>query len=111
MIRKVALFGVLTAILCLAAAAYAQDLSRPVNFVGDIGNAGIPNDTIVVISTEETGIPGYFHVKYALVDQDCPGNAEIVDYYGSAIDPKDSNLRTFEKSMCTTLQFNLSDGD
>jgi hypothetical protein len=57
MIRKIGLISVLMAILSLPLAAYGQDLSRS----EDINTANVANNTFVVISEEETGVPGYVH--------------------------------------------------
>ena len=103
---KIGFFGALMAMLYLPVPAYAQDLGRPVKSVEDL-----PDDTIVVISKEETGMPGYVHEKYVFVDSNCPGKVDIVDYYGPAIDPNDPNLRLLERRMCTNLRFDVSDGD
>ena len=57
MIRKIGLISVLMAILSLPLAAYGQDLSRS----EDINTANVENNTFVIISEEETGVPGYVH--------------------------------------------------
>ena len=107
MITKIAVFIVFTAIFYLSAAAYAQDFGRPAEA---LNIADTSNDTIVVISQEETGIPGYVHQKYAFVDQHC-GGAQIVDYYGAPIDPKDPSIHELENRICTDLDLNKLDGD
>ena len=63
----------------------------------------IPNDSISVFSEEETGIPGYIHQKYAV---SCLGELRLVDYYGSAFDPKDQDVLQFERMMCTRQKMN-----
>ena len=67
MITKIAVFIVFTAIFYLSAAAYAQDPGRPMTSADALNTENISNDTIVVISKEETDIPGYVHEKYAFV--------------------------------------------
>lgn len=103
---KIGVFGALMAILYLPVAAYAQDLGGSVKSIEDI-----PDGTIVVISKEETGIPGYLHEKYVFVDSNCPGGLEPVDYYGPAIDPNDPNLHMLERRVCASLRLDVSDGD
>ncbi len=110
MIIRIGVFGVLLAILYLPVAAYGQDFGRPMTSVADINTENTPNDSIVVISKEETGLPGYVHEKYALVDQNC-GGTQIVDYYGPAINPNDQDLHKLEQSMCTNFRFDRTDGD
>jgi hypothetical protein len=63
----------------------------------------IPADSIVVLSTEETDIPGYIHQKYAFY---CLGEFRLVDYYGSAFDPQGQDVLQFERSMCTRQKMN-----
>jgi hypothetical protein len=63
----------------------------------------IPNDSISVFSEEETGFPGYVHTKYAF---NCLGELRLVDYYGSAFDPKDQDVLEFERTMCSRQKFN-----
>lgn len=59
----------------------------------------VPNDSIVILSTQETRIPGYVHQQYLYVDEDCPGS-KIVDRYGPPIDPGDPAVHMEEHSMC-----------
>ena len=63
----------------------------------------IPQGSIVVLSQEETGLPGYIHQKYAF---SCLGELRLVDYYGSAFDPKDQDVLEFERTMCSRQKFN-----
>jgi hypothetical protein len=110
MIAKIAVFIVFTAIFYLSGVAYAQDFGRPMTSADALNTADTSNDTIVVISKEETGIPGYVHEKYAFVDQHC-GGAQIVDYYGAPIDPNDPSMHALENRVCTDLDLNKLDGD
>src|SRR5215831_10443948 len=63
----------------------------------------IPNDSISVFSEEETGFPGYVHQKYAV---SCLGELRLVDYYGSAFDPKDQDVLQFERMLCARQKMN-----
>jgi len=63
----------------------------------------IPQNSIVVLSQDETGIPGYIHQKYAF---NCLGELRLVDYYGSAFDPKDQDVLQFERTLCARQQMN-----
>src|SRR5262250_1392611 len=65
--------------------------------------ADIPDDSIAVFSEEETGFPGYIHQKYAF---HCLGELRLVDYYGSAFDPKDQDVLQFERALCTRQKMN-----
>src|SRR5262245_16329770 len=72
---------------------------------GSIENLGeyVPEDSIVVLSREETGEPGYVHEKYACY---CLGELRLVDYYGSAFDPKDQDVIQFERTLCARQKMN-----
>jgi len=107
MVRKIGLIGVFMAILSLPLAAYGQDLSRS----EDINTANVANNTLMVISEEETGVPGYVHERYAFVSQACPAGFQIIDYYGAPIDRNDPSLQIRERSMCSDLSFDSADGD
>jgi hypothetical protein len=107
MIRKIGLISVLMAILSLPLAAYGQDLSRS----EDINTANVANNTLMVISEEETGVPGYVHQRYAFVSHACPAGFQIIDYYGAPIDPNDASLQIRERSMCSDLALDTADGD
>src|SRR5262249_22538390 len=67
----------------------------------------IPQDSIVVLSQEETGVPGYIHEKYAF---SCLGELRLVDYYGSAFDPKDPDVLPVERGMRPGQKMNDYDG-
>jgi hypothetical protein len=107
MIRKIGLIGVLMAILSAPLAAYGQDLSRS----EDINTTNVANNTFVLISEEDTGVPGYVHQRYAFVSAACPGGFQIIDYYGAPIDRNDASLQIRERSMCSDLSFDWADGD
>src|SRR5262245_49604432 len=65
--------------------------------------ADVADDSIVVLSQDETDIPGYVHQKYAFR---CLGELRLVDYYGSAFDPKDQGILQFERALCARQQMN-----
>jgi hypothetical protein len=75
MIRKIIVLGVLVIFLFLPVPSFAQKLGGSVNSIDDINTADIPNDSVVVISKEESGVPGIVHEKYAFVDQAWPGGS------------------------------------
>jgi hypothetical protein len=105
MIRKIGLIGVFMAILFLPLGAHGQDLSRS----EDINTANIADNSIVILSEEETDIPGYVHEKYAFVSVACPTGVQLVDYYGPPIDRNDPSLLVREGAMCTDRSFETPD--
>jgi hypothetical protein len=89
MIRKIGAFSVVTAMLFLAVTSFAESPST----------MGTANGSILVLSTEETGVPGYVHEKYVFIHPDCFGG-QIVDRTGPPIDPNDANLLWSEYQTC-----------
>jgi hypothetical protein len=69
---------IVVAFLAVPFASFAQS---PWGSIENLG-AYVPEDSIVVLSREETGEPGYVHEKYAFY---CLGELRLVDYYGSAL--------------------------
>ena len=103
---KAAAFIVL-AFLAVPFASFAQSPSSPEKSIENLTVTDIADDSIFVLSTEETGVPGYVHEKYAF---NCFGELKLVDYYGSAFDPKDQDVLQFERAMCARQQNNDYDG-
>jgi hypothetical protein len=91
---------VLLAFLAVPFASFAQSPSS-------LTVTDIADNSIVVLSQEDTGVPGYVHQKYAF---NCFGQLKLVDYYGSAFDPKDQDVLQFERVMCSRQQNNDYEG-
>lgn len=106
MMKKIFTFIVLS-FLAVPFASLAQSPSSPEKSIENLNVADIPSDSIVVLSREETDVPAYFHLKYAFR---CLGELKLVDYYGSAFDPKDQNLLRFERMMCARQRNNDYEG-
>ncbi len=106
MMKKVFAFIVL-AFLAVPFASLAQSPSGSVKSIENLSVTDIPDDSIVVLSKEDTGVPGYVHEKYAFY---CLGELRLVDYYGSPFDPKDQDILQFERMMCARQQMNDYDG-
>jgi hypothetical protein len=66
--------------------------------VANLNIADIADASIVVLSTDESGVAGYVHQQYAFL---CFGQWEIVDHYGASIDAKDQNVLLSEHRMCS----------
>ena len=90
---------IVVAFLAVPFASFAQS---PWGSIENLG-AYVPEDSIVVLSREETGEPGYVHEKYAFY---CLGELRLVDYYGSAFDPKDQDVIQFERTLCVRQKMN-----
>jgi hypothetical protein len=98
---------IVVAFLAVPFASFAQSPSSPERSIEDLSVADIPEDSIVVLSKEETDLPGYIHEKYAFR---CLGELRLVDSYGSAFDPKDQASVLFERMMCSRQQNNDYEG-
>ena len=88
-------------------ASFARSPSGPQKSIETLSVTDIPDNSIVVLSQEDTGVPGYVHTKYAF---NCFGALRLVDYYGSAIDPSNKEVLQFESVMCSRQQNNDYDG-
>ena len=95
-IKAVALIAI---ILFAPAPSLAQD-SGKVTSIETLNIADIADDSIVVLSKSESGLPGVVHVKYAYVNSICSGGLQLVDYYGGEFDPNDRGLRRLEGQRC-----------
>ena len=102
MMKNIFAFIVL-AFLAVPFVSLAQSPSSPEKSIEDLNVVAIPEDSIVVLSQEETGEPGYVHEKYAFY---CLGELRLVDYYGSAFSAKDQDVLEFERIMCSRQKMN-----
>ena len=89
-------------VLAFLAVPFASFAQSPWGSIENLG-AYVPEDSIVVLSREETGEPGYVHEKYAFY---CLGELRLVDYYGSAFNPKDQDVLEFERTLCARQKMN-----
>jgi hypothetical protein len=106
MMKKMVPF-IVVAFLAVPFASFAQSPSTPEQSIENLSITDIPDDSIVVLSQQETGVPGYVHEKYAF---NCLGELKLVDYYGAAFDPNDKDVLQFERAMCARQQNNDYDG-
>ena len=97
MTKKLVTFIILTFLL-VPFASLAQSPAGTRKSIQDLSVADVADDSIVVLSQEETGVPGYVYQKYAFL---CFGQFRLVDHYGAPIDPKDPNTLRFERQMCS----------
>jgi hypothetical protein len=104
MILKASIFVVLVS-LCVPPVSFAQSSGSTATSIENLNLQDIAEDSIVVLSKNETGVPGYIHAKYVYVHTACPGRAQLVDYYGAEFDVNDRAVRWNELRQC------LRDGD
>jgi hypothetical protein len=77
--------------------------------VEDVDASAVANGSIILISKEETDMPGYVHTKYAYIDRLC--GVQLVHRYGTPVDPNDKELIQTEQRMCMEIAFDTRDGD
>ena len=102
---------VLVVIILFAPAVSLSQESGSVTSIKTLNLADIADDSIVVLSKNESGIPGVVNVKYAYVNRVCSGGVQLVDYYGSEFDPNDRNLRRSEVRRCSEDSHDSEDAD
>lgn len=99
--RKMFVF-IVVAFLVVPVPSFAQSSSSPEMSIGDLIFAeDIADDSIEVLSTEETEISGYTHQEPVFR---CLGELRLVGYYGSVFDPKDQDILQFEPMMMCSPQ-------
>ena len=100
-------FSIVLAISLLASSsAQSRGVSEAMK---EIDISAHPNGSIVILDTEETGLPGYVHTQYAFLDRKC--GAVLVDRYGAPVDPNDKELKQAEQQMCSESGTNSRDWD
>ncbi|HEX6173093.1 MAG TPA: hypothetical protein VF089_03695 [Candidatus Binatia bacterium] len=91
----------LVAIILFAPAPSLAQNSGSVTSLETFNLADIADDSIVVLSKSESGVPGVAHVKYVYVNSICSGGLQLVDYYGGEFDANDRRLRRDEGQRCS----------
>jgi hypothetical protein len=107
MIKKMTLFVVL-ALLAVPFASLAQSPAGPGKSIQDLSATDVADDSITVLSKDDTGVPGYVHQTYAF---NCFGELQLIDYYGAPLDPKDPNVLRVERQMCSARYFGDSNSE
>jgi hypothetical protein len=82
------------------AVSFAQS-TGDTNSPESINLADVPDESIVVLSKQESGIPGYVFVKYAFVHSDCSGGYQLIEHYGAPFDVNDPTIRRAERKYCS----------
>jgi hypothetical protein len=80
----------------------AQSPASPGKSIQDLSVSDVADDSITVLSKDDTGVPGYVHQAYAF---NCFGELQLIDYYGAPLDPKDPNVLRLERQMCSQRFF------
>jgi hypothetical protein len=102
---------VLVVIILFAPAVSLAQESGTATSIETLNLADIADDSIVVLSKIESGIPGVVNVKYAYVNSVCSGGVQLVDYYGSEFDSNDRSLRRSEVQRCSEDSHDSRDGE
>ena len=100
MIIKAGIFLVLVS-LCVPVISSAQSTGSTASSIESLNLQDIADESIVVLSKEETGLAGYLNVKYAFVDSVCGGGVQLVHYSGPAFDLNDPIMLKNELRQCS----------
>ena len=90
---------------------WAQNSDRTAGSSVSLNIADIADDSIILLSKEESDLPGYINAKYAYVHSDCPGRLALVDYFGTSFDVNDPRVHAFERIQCVRQGHDDSDGE
>jgi len=99
--KKKLAFIILTFLL-VPFVALAQSPAASQRSIESLSIADVADESIIVLSTDQSGVAGYVHQQYAFF---CSGQWEVVDHYGAPIDPKDRNVLLSERRMCSQRTF------
>jgi hypothetical protein len=110
MIVKASVFVVLV-FLCVPSVSFAQSSGSAANSIESLNLQDIADDSIVMLSKEETGVPGYIHAKYAFIHGACPGRVQLVDYSGPAFDVNDRTVLKNEQKKCSQQAYDESSNE
>lgn len=88
--------------------ALAQSPAGSQRSIESLSIADVADESIIVLSTDQSGVAGYVHQQYAFF---CSGQWEVVDYYGAPIDPKDPAVMLSERRMCSQRTFSGEGSD
>lgn len=108
--RKTAVL-VVSAFLFLPLVSWAQTSGTPAKSIESLKLTDIADDSIVMLSKEESGVPGYINAKYAYVNSSCPGGVSLVDYSGATFEVNDKSILAFERMQCARQAHDDSDGE
>lgn len=81
--------------------ALAQSSGSTEKSVQNLNLQDIAEDSVIVLSKEESGIAGYFLTEYAYIDSACPDGIQLVYYSGPTVDINDRSLRLNEQRLCS----------
>ncbi|MGH7810646.1 MAG: hypothetical protein ACREP5_10260 [Candidatus Binatia bacterium] len=109
MIIRAGIMAVLVS-LCVPLVSLAQSSGSTANSVQNLNLQDIAEDSVIVLSKEESGITGYFQTEYAYVDSACPDGIQLVYFSGPSVDINDRDLRLNERRLCSTRVYD-SGGD
>jgi hypothetical protein len=91
--------------------ALAQSSGGTEKSVQNLNLQDIAEDSVIVLSKEESGIAGYFQTEYAYIDSACPDGIQLVFYSGPTVDINDRSLRLNERKLCTHRVYDSGGGD
>lgn len=110
MFRKISIFVVLMW-LFMPLLSFAQSSGRAANSSESLSLQDIADDSIVMLSKEESGVSGYINAQYAYVHADCPGGVQVIHYSGPAFDPTDRDVLRNELRKCLQTTYDTSGDD
>jgi hypothetical protein len=96
--------------LSVPLASLAQSSGSTEKSIQNLNLQDIAEDSVIVLSKEESGIAGYFLTEYAYIDSACPDGIQLVFYSGPTVDINDRSLRLNEQRLCSQRVYD-SGGD
>ena len=109
MIQKIGFLLVMA--LILAPVTSSAQRSGTETSIDNLNLADIADDSIVILSKVESGVPGYVNVKYAYVNAVCSDGFQLVDYSGPVFDINDPAIIRAEFRHCSMDDSRDADND
>lgn len=110
MILRAGIIAILVS-LCVPVVSLAQSSGSTEKSVQNLNLQDIAEDSVIVLSQEESGIAGYFQTEYAYVDSACPDGIQLVYHSGPLVDINDQSLRLNERTLCSQRVYDSDGGD
>ena len=96
--------------LAMPLALLAQSSGGAAKSIESLNFNDIAEDSVIVLSQDESGISGSFQIEYAYVDSACADGVQLVRYNGPTVNTGDRALRMSERKLCSDRVYD-SGGD
>jgi hypothetical protein len=97
--------------LCAPVVSFAQSSGTSGNSIESLNIRDIADDSIVVLSKDDSGTSGYVNIKYAFIHAACADGVQLIHYSGPAFDVNDRTVLKNEQKRCSQRTYDESSDD